>query len=46
MDLLVPEVISLILKLGVLVLIKADSCHCASHWKKEWHFDSPPTMLQ
>ena len=47
MDLLVPEVISLISKLGaMMVLIRPDSCHCAIHWKKEWHFGSPPTILQ
>ena len=46
MDLLVPEVISLILKLGaMMVLIKAGFMSLCIHWKKEWHFDSPPTML-
>ena len=47
MDLLVPEVISLILKLGaMMVLIKAGFMSLCNHWKKEWFFDSPPTMLQ
>ena len=47
MDLLVPEVISLISKLGaMMVLIKAGFVSLCHSWKKEWHFDSPPTMLQ
>ena len=46
MDLLVPEVIYLILKLGaMMVLIKVGFMSlCLS--LEEWHFDSPPTMLQ
>ena len=50
MGLLVPEVIALFSKLGaMMVLIKAgfmSFCHCAIPWKKEWHFDSLPTILQ
>ena len=48
MDLLVPEVISLILKLGAMMVLIKGRIHVIVpfHWKKEWHFDSPPTMLQ
>ena len=47
MDLLVPEVISLISKLGaMMVLIKAGFMSLCHSLEEEWHFDSPPTMLQ
>ena len=47
MDLLVPEVTSLILKLGaMMVLTKGGFMSLCHSLEKEWHFDSPPTMLQ
>ena len=46
MDLLVPEVIPLISKLGAMMVLIRAGFMSLCHWKKEWRFDSPPTMLQ